>query len=330
MILNSTPARRIGYTLIELLVVITLIAVLIGLLLPAVQKIREAANKLSCANHLKQIGLGYHHFEEVHGFYPDTGSGAPVYIAPGQPAPVREGRDRDGPMQDGSWMFNLLPYVEQEPVWRQAEAASPQDAVVRVMGTVVPTFRCPSRGLPAQVQAPATLLDGSTVTVTHALADYCINAGTHSNLQDGLTSTFFVVPVVYVLIYRQRRVADVTDGLSNTLMAAEPRIPRAPRYAHHLDPVRGGGRAYVRGDTSRNYGLAKLMTPRGLESVPPDSDWSPNDYHHQGKQYGSAHPMSMNAVFLDGSVRPIPYTIDPTIWPYLSGINDGQVVPADF
>jgi prepilin-type N-terminal cleavage/methylation domain-containing protein len=214
VIRKSSTNQRTGYTPIELLVVIALIAVLLGLLLPAVQKVREAANKLSCANHLKQIGLGYHHFEEVHGFYPDTGIGAPVYIAPGQPAPVSEGRDRDGPMQEGSWMFNLLPYVEQEPAWRQADATSPQDAVVRVMGTVVPTFRCSSRGRPAQVQAPPTLLDGTTVPVTHTLADSCVNAGTHKNVQDGITSTFFVVPVVYVLIYRQRRPADVTDGLS--------------------------------------------------------------------------------------------------------------------
>jgi prepilin-type N-terminal cleavage/methylation domain-containing protein len=177
VIRKSSTDYRTGYTLIELLVVIALIAVLIGLLVPAVQKVREAANKIRCANHLKQIGLGYHHFEEVHGFYPDTGIGAPVYLAPGQPAPVREGRDRDGPMQEGSWMFNLLPYVEQEPAWRQADATSPQDAVVRVMGTVVPTFRCPSRGLPAKVQVPYMLGNGNTVTATFAPGDYCATAG---------------------------------------------------------------------------------------------------------------------------------------------------------
>src|SRR5262249_52881088 len=105
---GMVPRHRRGFTLIELLVVIAIIAVLVGLLLPAVQKVREAANRLSCANNLKQVGLGMHNF---HSTYQRLPSG--TVWEPGA------GGDRQG--SEATWVTHLLPYFEQEDLYRTGD-----------------------------------------------------------------------------------------------------------------------------------------------------------------------------------------------------------------
>src|SRR5215813_7082796 len=103
-------SRRSGFTLIELLVVIAIIAILIGLLLPAVQKVREAANRMACSNKLKQIALACHNYESAHRVLPPAGKGYGwCRVLPGYPA--------DPQTQNFNGMVLLLPYLEQEPLY---------------------------------------------------------------------------------------------------------------------------------------------------------------------------------------------------------------------
>ena len=203
--------RQRAFTLIELLVVIAIIAILIGLLLPAVQKVREAAARMSCKNNLKQIGLAFHNHQGQYGYLPAGGSDwstPPNYIN-GQPAV--------GTQQRGGWGFQILPFVEGDNAWRAG-------AVVAI-GTPHKVFFCASRRAPQTVTYPDDYeppLTGGNLT--HALCDYAA-----SNLE----GTGVVRP------YTPIRLTDITDGTSNTLLAGDKRLNRARLGQRQTDDNEG-------------------------------------------------------------------------------------------
>jgi prepilin-type N-terminal cleavage/methylation domain-containing protein len=187
--------RRNGFTLIEFLVVVAIGVLLVGLLLPAVQKLREAAARSQCSNNLKQIGLAFHAHHDTAGHFPRGGTDLPPAFPFSADCAAATPAAREA---SWSWAYQILPHVEQENLFREGDPAVLRPTPVRV-------FYCPSR-------RPAEACRGL------AKVDYAGCAGTHPEGENGMVmrTTLGVVPV-----------ADVTDGLASTVMLGEKRLNRA-------------------------------------------------------------------------------------------------------
>jgi len=282
--------RRGGFTLIELLVVIAIIAVLIALLLPAVQKVREAAARAQCSNNLKQIGLAFHNHHATYDSFPTGGwdwNAVPNYVG-GQPAV--------GAQQKAGWGFQILPFLEGDNAWKGGQANNDLSRVLVAVGTTHKIFFCPSRRGPQTVTfSEPTYLKG--MVVTHALCDYAA-----SNLEGaGVVRQFTPVQIL-----------NITDGASNTLMVSEKRL----------------NLKYLGQQQSNDYmgytaGWENDIV-RSTDSAP-RPDYNGED---DGKEdlFGSSHPGRFNALLADGSVRSFSYSINPLAFKYLGNKSDGQVI----
>src|SRR5579884_1551095 len=196
------PRARSAFTLVELLVVIAIIGVLISLLLPAIQKIRETANLASCKNNLKQIGLALHHYHDNYACFPVG------YYDP-TPWPQLD----NGP--GWGWAAFLLPYMEQGNVQLninfKLDVGDPANAVART--TFLKVFWCPSD----EPDTLFTVTDGGSNTWTLAHSSYVACNG-----NDGVDD--FTTPPhtgAFVRGIRGYRMADIRDGLSNTMFVGD-------------------------------------------------------------------------------------------------------------
>jgi prepilin-type N-terminal cleavage/methylation domain-containing protein/prepilin-type processing-associated H-X9-DG protein len=339
--------RSRGFTLIELLVVIAIIAVLIGLLLPAVQAAREAARRTQCVNNLKQLGLAIANYESAHGVLPNGRVWTPL---PGIPFPgFFMG------CQNTNWMTQILPQFEEQTLFNNFNFSVGLEGVYdatgtplgfsvhsTVFGTKLSAQQCPSDS----ANVLQLIWPGSNYPVNAPRGNYMAAWGNTvwSQMASAGGTPTKNLPVIYrqsAFGHQPVRLSGITDGTSNTIFTAE-------MLQGSLNDARGAiwtlASAFMTRFTPNSfndfYGVAPPATggadilgvgfcvsdpAHGLPCV----GTVPFPFYDYYAGARSRHPGGINASFGDGSVRFIKNSIDPGIWVGLSSIAGGEVISSD-
>ncbi|MFO0808261.1 MAG: DUF1559 domain-containing protein [Gemmataceae bacterium] len=335
--------RRRGFTLIELLVVIAIIAVLIGLLLPAVQKVREAAARASCSNNLKQLALAAHNFHDANGKFPYGILRSDGSFPPDSPSTLWPNYPTTSPARRYGLFHQLLPTLEQDTLWQKwdhftysnnerfpAAASGVQYAPGSFSNTVVKTMVCPSN--PA---GPLSEPVDPSQNGHYFITSYLGNAGTRSYPRNTTDRPSLKTYDGNGMFYRNRayKMTDVPDGTSNTLLFGE---------RHIYDPVFDS--SPIVDDRIADWGwvwFAGEGDVHGGTSVPINFKLPANfDTLAGGQQqvlfedrinaYGSGHTGGANFALTDGSVRFIRDAISPVTFLALGTRAGGEVISGDY
>ncbi len=289
--------RRGAFTLIELLVVIAIIAILIGLLVPAVQKVREAAARIQCQNNLKQMGLALHNYHDTNTHFPAGYYSTGVFTYTG-------------------WQLQLLPFLEQDPLWNQsytylkANTYNTDSNNFPACGFLMKGFICPSNLRPNK-----EIYAG----VTYELTSYMACAGTTSNFPISGDGVLYCNSAI--------RMTDILDGTSNTIAVGERPCTGDLYYGWGFAPYGNGAGdgdtvlgandttlAVILGDISTNVGFRQpLGKPVNTSEI-------------DGAHYWSFHTGGANFLMCDGSVQYMSYAVGTPIFKALCTRNGGEVV----
>jgi prepilin-type N-terminal cleavage/methylation domain-containing protein/prepilin-type processing-associated H-X9-DG protein len=321
-----------GFTLIELLVVIAIIAVLIGLLLPAVQKVREAAARMQCQNNLKQYGLAMHNYHDTVNFFPPGG----------QLAGPNTGQAENWGDDKGTWLVYALPYIEQDNLFKLipdiASTVNPLGVArgIPAFATARPKiFRCPSDGFNPQ---------WGVSNYAGNLGPQCLASGCNESNQVWC-NTLPGIPAspdhgndwgssgirgLFNRLGAKIKMSSVKDGLSNTIMIGET-LPET--HDHFFDGSWShfnGGNAHISTIVPINTRISPTIRTGscgpdvvGGVTLQRDRNWN------FSWGFRSEHSGGVNFVFGDGSVRFVSQSINMTTYQYIGCRNDGQV-PGNF
>ena len=317
---------RAGFTLIELLVVIAIIAVLIGLLLPAVQKVREAASRMQCQNNLKQLGLAAHNYHDA------TSKLPPLYVSG---------------TGEATWFVHLMPYMEMDNAYRTYPVQGLyafyrwNDAAAKASSGKV--MFCPSRRAGPQLSKDnnsRTVAGLTTYADPGSCSDYAaVGGGDNGTYNQGLfrsaqmssavnataaggyTITSLVPPTSF---------ATATDGLSNTAMVGEKHLRAGGFGLGSVDPVTGHGDASIYNGGSPPW-FSRLMGRQSSGSMFVDRALAagPTEAFRPAERFGSWHTGVTQFVFGDGSVRPLSNSTPVQTLTLIARPDDGQVVTFD-
>ena len=298
---TDVSSRRPGFTLVELLVVIAIIGILLTLLLPAVNAAREAARRIQCANHLKQIGLGVHNYHDAYQRVPPT---------------VSNGHG------GASWCRILLPFIEQQNLWALWVEAGGAEGGAQALVYHAPTaaregqveiYYCPTRRSPPQISESFVRFGGEG---RGALIDYAMCVGSSPSglhWDSGFSRLGYAVSDDPPGWKFNRSFKHFPDGLSKTLMVGEKHV-RPTDFGSSA-----GGDQCAYSDDSYNI---RIVGPLIGLAEPPNKD----NRFQRWIQFGSYHPGICQFVFGDGHLRSVPVTTDTVLLGYLAQRNDGQFV----
>jgi len=336
------PRTRRAFTLIELLVVIAIIAILMGLLLPAVQKVRAAADRIKCQNNLKQLALAAHNYHGAFETFP-------------------AGLERNPGARHSTVFIDLLPFVEQDALYKQWDFVQPtadqSGGRTSRAATLIPIYVCPSDRLQDN---PWNLGGGSFAAIT----SYGGNGGRRSMVPENATADgiFHMVGTKALPSTAQRKVrfADVRDGASNTFLFGEryhgdgpwdsylnaPFTPKptnppfkpiemygiwAPTGPHAIADVTMSGWAPINSGVNTPY-IPPAQPPPPLPPIPPPPVSWPGfipTYEMRLSAFGSGHSGGANFALVDGSVRFIRDTTPLDVLQAMCTRNGGETANAD-